>query len=209
MPTFSSVRFTLLFAVFAVGRPLGVAWAQPGDEQRAQCAAGVPALRIEACTALIQSGFETPESLVARGVAYRAAGDTARAMADYDEAIRLKPDYAPAFNYRGNAYVAMGEDARGLKDLDEALRLKPDYHVALNNRAFTYLKMKQYALAVADYDAALRINPRRANSLFGRALAHSALGDAAKAEADATAAKRLQPDIEQVYAGYGMTLEKQ
>ena len=38
-----------------------------------------------------------------RGLAYRAKGDLVRAIADYDEAIRLDPKYALAFNNRGIA----------------------------------------------------------------------------------------------------------
>ena len=52
----------------------------------------------------------------------------------YSEAIRLKPDYAEAFNNRGNARYAKGDLEGALQDYDEAIRLKPDYADAFNNR---------------------------------------------------------------------------
>ena len=44
-------------------------------------------------------------------------------MQDYNEAIRLKPDYAVAFNNRGNARRAKGDIEGALQDYDEAIRL--------------------------------------------------------------------------------------
>ncbi len=39
-----------------------------------------------------------------RGIAYRNQGKYDRAIADFDEAIKLKPDYAVAMYNRGTAY---------------------------------------------------------------------------------------------------------
>ena len=52
----------------------------------------------------------------------------------YNEAIRLKPDYALAFHNRGLARYAKGEFDAAIKDYNEAIRLKPDYADAFNNR---------------------------------------------------------------------------
>jgi tetratricopeptide (TPR) repeat protein len=53
---------------------------------------------------------------------------------DYNEAIRLKPNYAEAFNNRGSARSHQGDLGGAAQDYDEAIRLKPDYAIALNNR---------------------------------------------------------------------------
>jgi tetratricopeptide (TPR) repeat protein len=48
------------------------------------------------------------------GFTSRKLGDYEKALAAYDEALRLKPDYAEAIEYRGEAYVWMNrlEDAK-------------------------------------------------------------------------------------------------
>jgi tetratricopeptide (TPR) repeat protein len=60
---------------------------------------------ISGCTTVIQSGRENTENLAVafnnRGNAYSDKGDLERAIQDYDQAIRLNPQYATAFNNRG------------------------------------------------------------------------------------------------------------
>src|SRR5262245_37025091 len=69
-----------------------------------------PMEAIEGCTAVINSGRAPPrilaEALLHRGDAYRLRqNDIDRALADYDEAIRVAPDFAPAFAGRGFVYL--------------------------------------------------------------------------------------------------------
>ena len=51
-----------------------------------------------------------------RGYAYSNKGDTDRAIADYDRALRLDPNYAYAYNNRGNAYSDKGAYDRAIAD---------------------------------------------------------------------------------------------
>jgi tetratricopeptide (TPR) repeat protein len=60
------------------------------------------------------------------------------AVDDFNEAIRLKPDYADAYNNRGGAYFKLRRYQLAVKDFNEAIRLKPDYADAYNNRGGTY-----------------------------------------------------------------------
>jgi len=57
---------------------------------------------------------------------YRNKGDNDRAIADFNEAIRLKPNDASAYNNRGLAYAAKGDDDHATADFNEAARLKPN-----------------------------------------------------------------------------------
>src|SRR5262249_26318805 len=71
-----------------------------------------PNIQIDGCTSLIDSGKQTPQTLVIaynnRGNAYMAKGEYDRAVQDYGESIKLNPDYARAFNNRGVAYQKKG-----------------------------------------------------------------------------------------------------
>src|SRR5882757_756802 len=64
--------------------------------------------QIVGCTNAIKSGRYTGKDLAAafinRGKAYQAKGDVDRAIADYDQAIRLDLNSARAFNARGGAF---------------------------------------------------------------------------------------------------------
>jgi tetratricopeptide (TPR) repeat protein len=64
--------------------------------------------QINGCTALIESGKETPQTLAIvynnRGNAYSSKGKYDLAPKDYDKSIELNPNYARAFNNRGVVY---------------------------------------------------------------------------------------------------------
>ena len=65
-----------------------------------------------------------PPSTIA-ALAYADKQEYDRAIADYDEAIRLNPEVATAFNNRGNAYADKHLYDRAIADYDEAIRLNP------------------------------------------------------------------------------------
>ena len=57
-----------------------------------------------------------------RGIAYADLGQYQRAIEDYNEAIRLKPDYAMAYSNRGIAYSKLGQYQRAIEDYNKAIR---------------------------------------------------------------------------------------
>ena len=67
---------------------------------------------IRGCTAVIQSSRQTTRNCSTaynnRGAGYHEQGDNDRAIADYNEAIRLDPKDALAYDNRGNASAAQG-----------------------------------------------------------------------------------------------------
>src|SRR6516165_1397499 len=80
--------------------------------------------RIVACSRVITAGKGNLSwAYYNRGLAYQEKGDNDRAIADYDQAIRLDPKYAFAYNGRGNAYKAKGDNDRAIADYDQAIRL--------------------------------------------------------------------------------------
>jgi tetratricopeptide (TPR) repeat protein len=95
--------------------------------------------QISGCTAAIASGKWKDRGLAwayyNRGNAYRAEGDLDRAIADYNEAIRLDRKYALAYNARSDAYRAKGDLDRAITDYNEAIRLDPKVSAPYNGRA--------------------------------------------------------------------------
>ena len=71
----------------------------------------------------------------------REKGDIDGAIREYNEALRLKPDYTDAHNNLGLAYVAKGRLGDAIAELQEAIRrfvLQPGYADAHNNLAGAY-----------------------------------------------------------------------
>src|SRR5262245_18019090 len=93
-------------------------------------------LQIDGCTAAIRSADQRSQKELAshfnsRGLAYRAKGDFDRAIADFDEAIRLEPKGAAAFlNNRGLARHSMNDYDGAIAGFDEVIRLAPNYALA-------------------------------------------------------------------------------
>jgi len=75
----------------------------------------------------------------------------------YTEAIRLKPDFAAAYNNRGVARRRKGDVEGALQDCTEAIRLKPGYAVAYNNRGNARKAKGDVVGALQDYIEAVRL----------------------------------------------------
>jgi tetratricopeptide (TPR) repeat protein len=197
----------VMFAALALAAP---ALAQ--SDQNARWCRGEDGATLEqtlaGCTAVVERKSDTPQQIALayslRGGAIYYKGDPARAILDYDEAIKLDPAFARAFNNRCWARAVVGRLAEAVADCDESLRLAPNVSNTLENRGFAYLKMGQYDRAIADYDAGLALNPdNQADYLYGRGLAKLKKGDASGA-ADVAAAKALHEAIDKEFESYGV-----
>jgi lipoprotein NlpI len=93
-----------------------------------------PDLMIRGCTTLIQSRKRSKQNLAApyhnRGYAYHSKGDNDRAIADYNETIRLDPKYLFAYFGRGITNLYAGALPKSLADLNQATALNPKYAYA-------------------------------------------------------------------------------
>jgi tetratricopeptide (TPR) repeat protein len=94
-------------------------------------------------------------------------GEYDKAIADYDQALRLapKPNF---FTNRGDSYQFKGELGAALSDYEAALKLEPNFAQTYNNRAVLYKKMGERRKALADYETALKLDPGNDNAASGR-----------------------------------------
>ena len=102
-------------------------------------------------------------------------------MSAYDEAIRLKPDFAEAYNNRGNAKTDLGQYEAAVADFDEAIRLRPAYAAAYFRRGLAKVGLKIKDAARKDFEIALEL-ARNANNAEIVAQAEHALRDLDDAE---------------------------
>jgi tetratricopeptide (TPR) repeat protein len=132
-----------------------------------------------------------------------AAVDPDEQLRFYNEAIRLKPDDADAFNNRGNARSDQGDLAGAIKDYNKAIRLKPDYADAFTNRGVARNVQGDLAGAIKDYNKAIRLKPDDATAFNNRGNARNAQGDLAGAIKDYNEAIRLKPDYADAFTNRG------
>lgn len=156
---------------------------------------------IAACSDAIASGRYTGHKLAElynnRGVVWRLVHRYERALPDYDEALRISPQFELAFKNRCWARAATDTALeQGLADCNAALRLKPNDGNTLENRAFLNYRLGRLREALDDIDGTLRSNPRRAYSIYLRGLVKRKQGNSAGANADFAAAKALTPNAE-------------
>lgn len=143
------------------------------------------------------------EELFERGFIRAGEGDLDGAIADYSEAIRLKPDFAEAYNNRGIAKYEKGDYAGAMIDHDMMIRLQPD-DGAYNNRGLVKAAAGDWAGALADYDMALRLNPESSEAYNNRGIAKGSSGDPEGAIADLSEAIRLRSDDANAYNNRGL-----
>ena len=94
--------------------------------------------------------------------------DAQKAIEYLNEAIKLKPDLAEAYNNRANAYTELKQYDRAIEDYNEAIRLKPNYAHAYYNRGSNYIDLKQYDRAIEDYNETIRLKPDETNAYVNR-----------------------------------------
>ena len=84
----------------------------------------------------------------------------ADAIAQYQEALRLSPNYAEAHNNLGSAYSTQGHAQEAMNEFETALRLDPNLAEAHANLGVALLKMPgRVPQGVAELQTALRLRP--------------------------------------------------
>ena len=104
--------------------------------------------------------LQVAQSYLERGDALSETRDYAAAIAAYSSAIRLKPDFAEAYNNRGFAYYLNGHPEMAIADFTRAIELRPNYPKAYNSRGVVYMANGyESSKAIADFDRAIALKP--------------------------------------------------
>ncbi len=86
-----------------------------------------------------------------RGIAYAEKSEFTLAIQDYDQTIRLTPDFADAYNDRGYAYYGYAYYIeRAIENYDLAIRHKQDNVLFYNNRSMALLQAQAWEKATSD-----------------------------------------------------------
>jgi len=117
-----------------------------------------------------------------RGLVKDELKDYDGAMKDYDEAIRLNPEFATAFSNRGLVKDKLKDYEGALKDYDDAIRLDPKMTNPKNNKAFLLStcqdeKIRDSKNAMQLANDCLDIDSKNAYAMNAKACAYALAGD--------------------------------
>lgn len=138
---------------------------------------------------LIASQSPDALNLFRRAVAADATGNTDKALADFNQAVRLDPQATMAFLGRGVLLATRKRSyKRAIADFDKVLTLEPDNVLALIRRGEAFGQLGETGRGLVDLDRAVALAPRSSEAYFQRGLIHSRRNETAAALADYNAA---------------------
>lgn len=123
-----------------------------------------PDKRISACNAALRAGMPPSKDDIVvaytnRGIAFHEKREYARAIRDFDLALKYDPNYATAYLNRGNTYASLGDHHRAIEDYTQAIRCQPDFAEAYNNRGTEYVAIGELDRGIEDFKKALELKP--------------------------------------------------
>ena len=137
----------------------------------------------------------------ARGLDFLLVQDVENSIKDFTEAVRLDPQFFPAYFMRslarlrqieydksvdvvqGNVNIPSRRRAATLeyeyvfRDLDEVISIAPNFVFAYFNKARLSFELKDYTAAIDNYSKAISNDPSFAEAYFNRGLIYVFLGD--------------------------------
>ena len=118
------------------------------------------------------------------GYALNEKGDQEAAIKSYKKALKIKPDYAEAYNNMGAALMDKGNPDAAIKSYKKALAIRPDYADTHRNlsKITIYTSENSHFLEMQSLHQDKTLNDAaRCNLSFALAKAHEDLGESKKA----------------------------
>jgi len=137
----------------------------------------------------------------------RLPGHLDEGVALFEEALRLKPDYAEAHNNLGHALELQGRIGEALAHYREALRVYPDYFEAHSNLGVALQRLGKPE-ALEHLSEAVRLGPDSADARNNLGSQLHSLGRHDEARLQYEEALRLRMDFPEAHNSLGITLQE-
>jgi tetratricopeptide (TPR) repeat protein len=126
----------------------------------------------------------TPDSAYARYLrakVYTERNAVAQAVAELEEAVRLRPDFAESWSDLGQARKTLLDDTAALAAFERAVSLSPEDAVAQYRLGAEYFALGRNPPAIEHLEAAVHLSPENQSALYSLQLALRAGGQAERA----------------------------
>lgn len=143
------------------------------------------------------------ESAFNLGVQQYELGDYGGAIAFWDQAIELKPDYYQAWGNRGLGLKNLKQYQAALESYDQALKIAPEFYKAWYNRGLVLDELQQYAEALTAYDRVIELKPDFPKAWYSKGLSLEQLGDATNALKAYDRAIAVKADFQKAWLNRG------
>lgn len=100
---------------------------------------------------------QTAEEYFQRGGVKIGSKDYEGALIEFNNGIKLNPNYPKAYNTRGLIKYMLKDFKGAMVDFDKTIELDPEYSDAYKNRGMIKNKNGEYYLAILDFDKALKL----------------------------------------------------
>ncbi len=137
----------------------------------------------------------TPNDLVEQGLTKSDKGDLDGAIADFNQALKLDPNFVRALGNRGNAQKDKGDLDGALADFSRIIELDPKSAHAYAGRAEVKRNKGDLDGAIADFNRAIELDPKDAAAYAARGRVKHDKGDLDGATADFNQALKLDPSL--------------
>lgn len=146
--------------------------------------------------------------ILRQALAFHAQGDIKQALDAYDQAIRLKSDFAISHNGRGALLKMADRCEEALDAFERAIAIDPAYADAHYHRGVVMQKLERYSEAVASFDRAIAVNPAYAAAHNDRAAALHSMGKYEEALASWERAAATKPGYADAHFNLGLALKQ-
>ena len=149
---------------------------------------------VDAFSHAIQQDSTYATALIRRGLAYYYRGEYDKAIADYNQTLKLK-------RYRGDAYRGLGDHQRAIEDYAASIKERWAAFV-MWKRAEVYLEIGKTQRALADYTAVIQ-RKHEAAAYYHRGNAYARVHEDDLALDDFDEAIKISPKFAAVYLSRG------
>lgn len=140
------------------------------------------------------------------GILLFKAGRTADAIARFEAALRLRPDFPEARANLGAAFLGLGRPQEAALHSAEALRLQPDSPDTRSNLGLALKQLGRTADAMREFSTVLRAHPDHADANHNLGIALLEAGKTTEAIAHFETALRTRPAFANAHSNLGVAL---
>ncbi|MEH1920230.1 CHAT domain-containing protein [Nostoc sp.] len=141
-----------------------------------------------------------------QGLSQAKTGDLLGAIASYDQAIAMQPEFSEYWFNRGLTLFHLERFEEAIASYETAIELKPDFYKAWYNRGGTLGELGYFEEAIASFDKAIEIKPDYQEAWASKGLALLKLGWLPEAIASYDQALNLEPEDQENWYHRGIAL---